>query len=159
MKRKNILDEMQEQKRLQIESNGFWIAFFGLAVVIVAQSVFQKGFSFQTVSGEFTVLVVLAIYTIPAYLKYGIWSTRHKPSFKTNCILSVIGGLIAALPRGITSYFEYGKLAGSIATAIFLFGFTFALILSLATLCTWLYNRRVRKLEDAPEDTEDVPQK
>ena len=34
---KNRLDEMQEQKLLKIEHNGCWLAFYGLAAVIMIQ--------------------------------------------------------------------------------------------------------------------------
>ncbi len=36
-KRKNNLDERQEQRLLQIESSGFWLAFWGLLAAIVIQ--------------------------------------------------------------------------------------------------------------------------
>ena len=39
-KRKNKLDEMQEQRLLHIESAGCWIAFIGLMLVIAAQLVY-----------------------------------------------------------------------------------------------------------------------
>ena len=35
--KKSNLDEMQEQKLLKIEHNGFWFAFFGLFAAIMIQ--------------------------------------------------------------------------------------------------------------------------
>ena len=35
--KKSRLDEMQEQKMLQIEHNGCWLAFIGLFAVILVQ--------------------------------------------------------------------------------------------------------------------------
>ena len=40
MKRKNNLDEMQEQKLLHIESKGYWLAFWGLGVSLIIQLIF-----------------------------------------------------------------------------------------------------------------------
>ena len=37
MKRRNNLDEMQEQKLLHIESRGYWLAFWGLAAALIIQ--------------------------------------------------------------------------------------------------------------------------
>ena len=39
-KKKNNLDEMQEQKLLKIEHNGCWLAFWGLFIVLIAQFIF-----------------------------------------------------------------------------------------------------------------------
>lgn len=163
MKHKNILDEMQEQKRLQIESNGLWIAFFGLTAIIIMKSLLYQEFQFRMVVGEFSIILILAIYLIPNYIKYGIWSTRRKPTFQSNLCLSILAGLVVGLPKGITTYFEYHKPAGSIATAIFMIGSTCALCMALLTLCTRLYNNHIKKLENVPEDTpedgENAPQK
>ena len=41
MKRKNNLDEMQEQKLLHIESKGYWLAFWGLGVSLIIQLIFS----------------------------------------------------------------------------------------------------------------------
>ena len=38
MKRKNNLDEMQEQELLKIEHNGCWLAFWGLLISMIVQS-------------------------------------------------------------------------------------------------------------------------
>ena len=35
-KRENRLDEMQEQKMIHIEHNGFWIGYIGLAIAVLA---------------------------------------------------------------------------------------------------------------------------
>lgn len=35
--KKNLLDEMQEQKLLQLESRGFWIVWWGLLLSILVQ--------------------------------------------------------------------------------------------------------------------------
>lgn len=158
MKRKNILDEMQEQKRLKIESNGLWIGYFGLTAAVLVQALIMQGSQFRTIAGELIILLVLAIYLVPCYLKHGIWSTTYKPSFKLNCFASLFAGLVVGILLFIRTYLRYGKLAGSVATAVFFAGFIFAVCIALLTLCAWLYNRRVKKVEDSPEISEEKHQ-
>ena len=49
-KEKNRLDEMQEQKMLQIEHNGCWLAFWGLGIVLIVQRCL--GVDFRYVAGD-----------------------------------------------------------------------------------------------------------
>lgn len=50
MKSKNILDEMQDQKRLKIESFGLWIAYFSLAASIFVQVVITRESILRTIA-------------------------------------------------------------------------------------------------------------
>lgn len=155
MKSKNILDEMQDQKRLKIESFGLWIAYFSLAASIFVQIVITRESILRTIAGELIILLVLGIYCIVNYIKQGLWSTTTKPSFKTNCIPSACAGLIVALFGGGISYVRIDNLIVSIAIALSAFLIIFALCLGLLTLCAQLYKRRIKKLEDAPEILDD----
>ena len=157
MKQNNLLDEMQDQKRLQIESRGLWIAYFGIALVILVQAALGGENLWRNLAGELAVLFVVACYLLPNYIRHGIWSTRWKPTLKTNLLVSGAAGLLVAVYQGIISYVRYEKLAGSVATAIFMFLITGALTMLLLTLCAQLYKRRVQKLENPTGDDGDSP--
>ena len=58
-KRKNKLDEMQEQKMLHIESRGCWIAFIGLMAVIAAQLVYYGRDCGNQIIGETIVFLCM----------------------------------------------------------------------------------------------------
>ncbi|MEG1995841.1 MAG: DUF6773 family protein [Bacilli bacterium] len=152
MKRSNLLDEMQEKKRLQIESRGLWVAYFGIVLVILVQYMLGDKTLLRNIAGELVVLFAVACYLVPNYIKHGIWSTKWKPTLKTNLIISSITGLLVAVSKGVVSYVRYGKLAGSMATAAFVFLSTGALIMLVLTICAQIYKRRVQKLENPTED-------
>lgn len=160
MKRKKILDEMQDQKRLQIESRGLWVAFYGLVLMALVQSALigDPQLRLRANAGEIVLLIALAVYLLPCYIRNGIWSTTLKPTFKTNLIISCAAGFAAGLFWGILSYIRYGKLTGSFATAAFVFFGTVVPCMLLLTLFSWMYKHRLQKLENAPEDGADKPQ-
>lgn len=151
---------MQEQKRLLIESRGLWVAFYGLALMVLVQSALIGDIQLRlrANAGEITLLIVLAVYLLPCYIRNGIWSTRQKPRFKTNLILSCAVGFAGGLFWGILNHVRYGKLSGSITTFVFVFFGTVVPAMLLLTLFSWLYSRRMQKLENAPEDRADIPQ-
>lgn len=144
IKRKNNLDEMQEQKLLKIEHNGMWLAFWGLFITITVQSILDKGNS----AGECIVLMCLCIYTLGACLKNGIWDRKLKANNKTNLIVSIIASILMGGVFFISSYLKYEKLLGSIATGIFIFGSIFVLTFISLTICSTIYKKRVKKIED-----------
>ena len=78
MSKKNNLDEMQEQKLLKIEHYGFWLAFWGLAAVIIMQVIMTKDVSniSTKLAGETLVFLLISIYTLVACLVNGIWDRR-----------------------------------------------------------------------------------
>ena len=72
MKKKmtNKLDEMQEQKMLRIESNGCWIAFWGLLAVLFIQVIVYgyEGYgddSWRYMAGEWIVFMCQAQKNTP----------------------------------------------------------------------------------------------
>lgn len=153
-KKTTQMDEMQEQKLLKIEHIGCWLAFFGLVIVIIAQALlhFDQANFMERVLGEFVLLFVLGAYLVFACLRQGIWDRKYVPNLKTNCIASAIAGGIAGLVQFTGSYLRYGKLLGSVATFLFVFLFTAALCLSLLSAMAALYRRRIKKLEQEPEE-------
>ncbi|MGN2338757.1 DUF6773 family protein [Clostridium cagae] len=150
-KRKNKLDEMQEQKLLKIERNGMWVAFWGLFAIILIQSLIGKG----DIIGESIVFMCLAVYTVLACLKNGIWDRKLEPNIKTNIIISSISGVLCGLTFFISSYLKYAKLLGSIATGIIMLVQVFALAFVTLTIFSAIYKKRVKKIEENCEAKSD----
>ncbi|MBZ9691906.1 DUF6773 family protein [Clostridium sp. M14] len=150
-KRKNKLDEMQEQKLLKIERNGMWVAFWGLFAIILIQSLIGKG----DIIGESIVFMCLAVYTVLACLKNGIWDRKLEPNIKTNIIISSISGVLCGLTFFISSYLKYAKLLGSIATGIIMLVQVFALAFVTLTIFSAIYKKRVKKIEENCETKSD----
>ena len=96
--KKSNLDEMQEQKLLRIEHNGFWLAYASLLIAILVQAILGCGF--YDILGELVILLVICAYMVCGCLKHGIWDRRLKPSPKTNLLIS----LAASVFSGVVSY-------------------------------------------------------
>ena len=143
--KKNNLDEMQEQKMLMIEHNGFWIAFWGLTAVIVVQALL--GGYLDHIMGELAILVVLCFYTVFGCLKHGIWDRKLKPDRKTNLLVSLAAGAFI----GIFYWIRLGKwftnpmylLITAFGAALAIFLLTFGLL----SLCSHFYRKRRSKLD------------
>lgn len=110
-KQKNQLDEMQEQKLLQIEHNGCWLAFFGLLISLFVQ-IFLYGRDFKIIAGEWAVFMCLAVYIVVSCLKNGIWDRRMAPVASENLKVSLLAGGICGIiflplnTMNITCYWE-----------------------------------------------------
>ena len=149
--RKNRLDEMQEQKLLQIEHNGCWLAFWGLGIALVVQ--WCLGAEQREVAGEWIVFVCLSLYITIACLKNGIWDRKLDPTPKVNLFASLLAGVIVGIVFFSTSYAEYHALLGSIATGIFMLGVTAGICFAAISAVAALYRKKVEKLET--EDDEE----
>ncbi len=150
-KRKNKLDEMQEQKLLKIERNGMWFAFWGLFATILIQSAIGKG----NIIGEWIVFMCLTVYIVVACLKNGIWDRKLEPNIKTHIIVSSILGILCGVMFFISSYLRYQKLLGSIATGVIILGIVFALDFVGLTVFSAIYKKRVKKIEESCETKSD----
>lgn len=143
--KKNNLDEMQEQKMLKIEHNGFWIAFWGLTAVIVVQALL--GGYLDHIMGEVAILAVLCFYTVFGCLKHGIWDRKLKPDRKTNLMVSLASGAFI----GIFYWIRLGKwFTNSMYLLITAFGAALAIFLltfGLLSLCSHFYRKRRSKLD------------
>ena len=143
--KKNNLDEMQEQKMLKIEHNGFWIAFWGLVVVMILQAL--AGGYLDHIMGEAVVLGIVSIYLLVDCLKNGIWDRHLKPNWKTNLLCSLATGLF----MGIFNWFRFGRhastLTGQLMPSLISGIFVFLLTLSLLALCSYLYKKRRSTLD------------
>ena len=154
MKKKSNLDEMQEQKLLKIEHNGCWIAFWGLAVAMVIQMILGDN-SVKQIIGESCVLMIMSLYIVVACIKNGIWARNLKANKKTNIMESLIAGAVLGLIFFVTSYINYHKLAGSIATFICTMISTTIICFIALTFSSSLYKRQKHKIEDEPDEDEE----
>lgn len=145
--KKSNLDEMQEQKLMELEHNTCWLAYALLLVAILAQ-VFM-GRSFGEILGEIAVLLILCGYLIIGCLRLGIWDRSGKFSTKKNLVYSLFTGAIVGLTALIRSLVLYGFHNLLATTAVFLIPFVivFALTFGLISLCGVIYRKRKEKLE------------
>lgn len=143
--KKSNLDEMQEQKLLKIEHNGYWLAFWGLVASITIQGL--MGGYLDHIMGEVAVLMLICFYMLFGCLKHGIWDRRLKPNLKNNLLCS----LAASLFMGV---FTYIRLADQLPQTMYLLAscliamaFVFVLCLIVLGLCSAVYKMRRSKLD------------
>lgn len=157
MKQKNKLDEMQEQKLLKIEHNGVWLAFWGLLLMIIIQTIVGGGNALLNIAGEFIILIVLAAYLLAACLKNGIWDRRLAPNLRTNFIISLCTGFICGLIIFAVSYFNYHHFMVSVASGFFTMIFTLFLTLVALSVTAAVYKKRVSVLENTVNEKDEEP--
>jgi len=155
MKQKNKLDEMQEQKLLKIEHYGVWIAFWGLLLMIIIQTIAGGGNALLYIAGEFILLMVLAIYLLVACLKNGIWDRRLAPNLRTNSIISLVTSFVCGLMIFGVSYFNYHNFKVSVASGFFTMMFTLVLTMLALSVSAAVYKQRVTKLEDTIDEKDE----
>ena len=107
--------------------------------------------------GEWIVFMILAAYISIGCLKHNIWDRRLKADSKTNVIVSLLAGLGVGVLNVIIKVREYpDKIAGSIATGVFMGVFTFILCLILMEISAGKYRKDKKKLEEALDAEEDA---
>lgn len=145
---KNQLDEMQELTLLRIESRGFWIGFWGLVLSLVLQVAFAgSGEGFRAVTGEFIVLIGMALYTAIACIRRGIWDRHIPATAAANIACSLLASTVTALFFSLLDYRNYQSLSGAaIVFAIHFVLLSVGLIAAL-TICTALIHKRRAKLD------------
>ena len=112
------------------------------------------GAEVKQMAGEWIVFMCLALYIGIACMRAGIWD-RHIPATPlANLICSLIAGVvvwglnIAVMVRN--GFFDH--LKGAVIAAGVIGVFTFVLCFAALSICTALYKKRVKKLEEEPED-------
>lgn len=150
--RKSNLDEMQELQLLKIESRGFWIGFFALFAAIMAQIfLFGQEFADHTL-GELIALLCMALYLIGGCLRNGIWDRHLQATPAANISLSLLAGAVTGLFNAIVSYRNYQSAAGAIAVFVVFFLLVGAVLSVVLCLCSALYHKRRKQLEEENED-------
>lgn len=154
--RKSNLDEMQELQLLKAESRGFWIGFIGLAVSMAVQ-VFLYGAQAMggMLLGEFIVFLCMGLYLIGSCLRNGIWDRHLKATPAVNIGLSLLAAAVTALFDAILSYRNYHDAFAALTVfAVYFLMISVALSVTL-TVCSALYRRRRKHLEEEGDDSEN----
>lgn len=143
--KKSNLDEMQEQKMLQLEHTGYWLAYAALLAVIVIQAILWGDIS--TLIGELIVVLVICTHMVAGCLRHGLWDRRLKPNWQTNLLGSLIGSVAVAL----TVYFMVSRQTDD-QPVILIFTIvssaaTFILCFAALTICAKIYKKRLKELE------------
>ncbi len=151
--RKSNLDEMQELQLLKAESRGFWIGFIGLAVAMAIQAFLYDAESMgDMMSGEFIVFLCMGLYLIGSCLRNGIWDRHLKATPAVNIGLSLLAAAVTALFNAILSYRNYhDTFTALIVFAVYFLMLSVVLSVTL-TVCSALYRRKRRKLEEEDSD-------
>lgn len=148
--RKNNLDEQQERRLLEIESRGYWLAFWGLLAALLAQMLIYR--DTKPVFGEWIVFIVLSLYLGVSCIRAGIWD-RHLDMTRRTCLIaSLIAAVIAAVFMSSFTFLRFHKPVGSLyaggTTGLIAFvGCYIALILAARAT-----KKRQDKLNAEPED-------
>lgn len=143
---------MQELQLLKLESRGFWLGFFGLFLAILVQ-IFLYGP--EGVAGEFIILLCMGIYLIAGCLRYGIWDRHLKATPAYNIGFSLVAAVAAALFNAVLSYRNYRSVSGAVAVFIVYFLMLGFLLSALLCICSALYHRRRKQLEEEKTDEEN----
>ena len=154
-KRKNQLDEMQEQKLLQIEHNGCWLAFWGLLIAMFVQAILYGPGELKTLAGEWIVFMCLALYICFGCMKNGIWDRWLTPTPSTNLIMSLVAGGILGALQFFVSYRRYHMFLGSIAAGVFILLIGFSACFAGLSLSAALYTKKIDKIENEEEKEEE----
>ncbi|MDD6812093.1 MAG: hypothetical protein PUD93_09545 [Lachnospiraceae bacterium] len=149
--RKNKLDEMQEQKLLQIEHNAAWLAFWGLLVAMVVQ-LFLYGFEGgKHIIGEWVVFMCLALYLVVGCLRIGVWDRKLEANVKTNLIASLIAGMVTGVLFAAINYRSYRMIEGAVANFVINGVMVFVACFVGLSFAAHLYKKKVEKLEKEEE--------
>ncbi|MDO4669674.1 MAG: hypothetical protein Q4A63_07630 [Butyricicoccus pullicaecorum] len=154
MMKKTNLDEMQEQKLLKIEHIGFWLGFWGLAVIIYIQIAMGNN-SFAYIGGEVVILSIMSLYVVADCIRNGIWDRKRNPTLKNNLIASLIAGLAAGGFWFVVSYSNYHMLANSFLTFTIVFLSVSVLALAALMITSAIYQHKKHQLDRQSDQEEN----
>ena len=146
-KNKTNLDEMQEQKLLKIEHNGYWLGFWGLLAAILIQAALNPD-NIHAMMGEFVVFTLMAAYMVLACMKNGIWDRKLKPNWQTNLGFSLLSGFLFGLYQAGRYYFRDQYIPGAIGNLIVNFLFMSLVCFVLLQIMSSLTKKRKQHLEN-----------
>lgn len=146
-KTKSNLDEMQEQKLLKIEHNGYWLGFWGLLAAILIQSALDPG-NIRAMVGEFVVFTLMGAYMVLDCMRNGIWDRKLKPNWQTNLKLSLLAGVLFGVYQAVRVYLRLHLLLGAAVTLVISAALIFVLCFGGLQIASALTKRRKQHLED-----------
>jgi len=147
---KNNLDERQEQALLKSESKGFWMTFWLLMIVIMAQMVLEPTGLLDKVPAmlpEWVVFMVMCVYMMVRCRRDNVWDCKLKPNFKTNLLLSLLAGVVVAALSFLMIYLPQREVIGSLIAASFGFVFTSGICLAALSIFAASYKKKRAQLE------------
>ena len=156
MKKKNNLDEMQEQELLKIEHNGCWLAFWGLLIAMIVQSFAFGSMDFRTLAGEWIVFMALALYLAFACVRRGIWDRKLAMNTKTNLIVSAIAAVVMGIFNAVMIFRNYHKPVGTAVAAGIVAAITFVICFTILTVMMKQTQKRKAAMEAEPADANEM---
>lgn len=145
--KKNLLDEMQEQKLLKVESRGFWLMWWGLLICMLIQN--AMGIPAENMTGEWVIFMIASLYSLEECLRNGIWDRHIRANFGAN----LIGSLVAGVAVFLFGIIRQGYWPG----ALFSGAFTVIICLVVLQIITGIYKKRHEQLEYMEEDDHEHP--
>ena len=146
-KTESNLDEMQEQKMLKIEHNGYWLGFWGLLAAILIQAALDPG-NIRAMMGEFVVFTLMGAYMVLDCMRNGIWDRKLKPNWQTNLKASLLAGVLFDVYQGVRYYFRGQSIPGAIVNLIVNFLLISLSCFVLLQIMSILTKKRKQHLED-----------
>ena len=146
-KTESNLDEMQEQKMLKIEHNGYWLGFWGLLVAILIQATLDPG-NIRAMMGEFVVFTLMGAYMVLDCIRNGIWDRKLKPNWQTNLKLSLLAGVLFGVYQAVRVYLRLHLLLGAAVTLVISAVMLFVLCFGGLQIASALTKRRKQHLEN-----------
>ena len=150
--RKSNLDERQEEQLLRIEEKGCWFAFWALLVSMFVQMAIFGVDKFQYIAGEWVVFMCLALSLAISSMRAGIWDRRLKPNAKTNFLVSLGAAVVFGAVFAIVNYFNFHEWQAALLTFFLTAILLFVTIFAALSMSVFLYQKRVKALEEAPEE-------
>lgn len=151
---KNNLDEMQEQKLLQLESRGFWLIWWALLAAMAVQLLVYGMEAQRHLLGEWAVFMLSSVYMTAACIKQGLWDRKLKPNFRTNLLISLVAAVVTGGFMGVYSYRSFGAAEAACWTVALVGGCTFVLCLLALSLSAAAYKKRRQQLDEGGEGEE-----
>lgn len=148
--KKNNLDEQQERKLLEIESRGFWLAYWGLLIAMAVEILVFK--DMKPVICEWVLFICLSLYLCIACIRVGIWDRRLDMSPKTCLIISLIATLCTAVFMFVFTFLCFHKPVGSLSAAAIIGLIVFSCCYVALILAARATKKRQNKLNAEPED-------
>ena len=152
--RKTNLDEQQERKLLEIESRGFWLAFWGILLALIVETVVMTK-DLCAIIGELVLFMGLALYLAISCMRAGIWDRRADMSRRTCLLFSLAAGICAGLFVFAFTFARYQKPIGSLCAGAIGVVFTIALTYLILRLTARATKKRQDELNAEPDDDFD----
>ena len=152
--RKSNLDEQQERKLLEIESRGYWLAFWGLLVTLLVELLVMK--DLRAIAGEWILLMGLALYLAISCMRAGVWDRRMDMSRKTCLLASLVGALCVAGFMFGFSYLRFQRPLGALRVGAIIGLISFGVCYLVLRLVVRATQKRQDELNAEPKDEDSL---